>query len=596
MREYLKRPATLLALVMTFIMMGKGGDCSSALPNHNGILRELSENRTGNLYLNGFVPLNSSIVVERAPSSTKTYLNQSTGILNTTSHRSSSDIHTQMVNDVNISEAFMFNDTSIQFVSKIKSIYNGYIDIFTDDFSAILKGPEPSDSIFKYFEGISDQDSQIYIEQNFLFPGNAETRTKENCYIVKLKNGVRHKTVTDIKSFLRTINSRIKASLENSMKGVIVCFESDELPMALLRSISWIDIIERDQLFTATQKQNNAPWGLARLSKAEKSVFSSSYSFNLTGEGVTMYVIDSGVWESHPEFTGRARLGYSAFEGKLGFDCSGHGTEVTSIMAGLNVGVAKKADIVVAQVLDCTGQGSNSDLVTAIEWIVKNGKPPAVINISVGGPASPSLDESVANAVNQGFNVIVAAGNSGKDACMTSPSSASGAIVVGASNEDNSIAKFSNYGKCITLFAPGTNILAASIPSKKKRTHKYQGYDYVSGTSMAAPFAAGVVALLLQSNPSLKPHQVKRSLIELSAKNILSRDGLKSSPNFLLQSPPGDSSRTLVTFFEIGSMLVPQRAGCTPWSLEKYMIASTIVFLVFFVLLMLWLLKHRKRL
>lgn len=488
-----------------------------------------------------------------------------------------------------------YNDTSMQFVSQLRSMLDEYGGLFTSEFTeAVNSGADHSFAFSHLFDYKSGFDSAEKAGETFLYAGEASSRTPENCYIIKLKNDAQHKTVEDIKSVLGTINGKVRGTFEEAMKGLVACFEPDALPLYILRSISWIDIVERDQKFGACQRQTNAPWGLARISKSTKSKFSSNFDFDLTGKGVNVYVIDSGVWESHPEFGKRARVGYSSFGGSLGLDCSGHGTEVAAVIGGVNVGVAKQANIVAVQVLDCKRQGQNSDLVTALEWIIKNGNTPAIINLSVGGPSSPSLDEAVSNAVARGFTVVVAAGNSGTDACLMSPSSASGAIVVGAINEEDSRAAFSNYGKCVTLFAPGTNILTASIIEKKKRHSKLDGYDIVSGTSLAAPFASGVIAMLLQKEPKLTPIEIKNKLISMSAKNVLDGQGLMSSPNLLLQAPSASRKGKLVTLFSPGSVNLSKARKEGPWSIEKPItIASVIIGTLIIISLVLAIARRR---
>lgn len=463
--------------------------------------------------------------------------------------------------------AFEYNDTSIQFVPQLRKMLREYADLFSADFTEALDSEDldPFKNLFSHKTGMYGGSRE---RDSFLYAGDASFRTRENCYIIKLRSNAMQKTVKDIISVIQSINGQVKQVFEEAIKGIVACFEPYALPLYVLRSIDWIDIVERDQTFEACQRQSNAPWGLARVSTCTKSRFSSSFDFDLTGKGVNIFVIDSGVFEGHPEFSKRARVGYSSFGGSLGSDCSGHGTEVAAVIGGVNVGVAKQANIIAVQVLDCNRQGQNSHLVSALDWIVKNGAPPAVINLSVGGPSSPSLDEAVSTAVAKGFVVVVAAGNSAIDACLMSPSSASGAIVVGAINEEDRKAPFSNFGKCLTLFAPGMNILTASILNKKKKQSKLDGYDIVSGTSLAAPFASGVIALLLEKEPKLTPLEIKSRLIEMAAKNILDSQSLLSSPNVLLQAPKASRSGKLVNLFTPGSKTFTRSSKSGRWNFE----------------------------
>jgi subtilisin family serine protease len=231
------------------------------------------------------------------------------------------------------------------------------------------------------------------------------------------------------------------------------------------------------------------------------------------------------------ELDSRGKLVYSAFPDSPA-DCSGHGTQVSSIIGGTNVGVAKQASLNVAQVLDCDGNGSNSDLIDAINWVIATHKKPAVINMSLGGPRSPSVDQAVRAAVDAGIPVVVAAGNENTDACTQSPAGVAEAFTIAAIAKSNTKAKFSNYGPCVDMFAPGVDILASAIPQKSRN-----GYIFGSGTSFSAPLVTGVIALFLEKNPSMTPAQVWDALSAVSAKSILVSSTLRGSPNILLQAP-----------------------------------------------------------
>ena len=246
------------------------------------------------------------------------------------------------------------------------------------------------------------------------------------------------------------------------------------------------------------------------------------------------------VTHSSIELGNRGRLVYSAFPDSPS-DCSGHGTQVASIIGGTNVGVAKLANVNVLQVLDCDGNGSNSDLIDGINFVIANHQKPAVINLSLGGPRSPSVDQAVRAAVDAGIFVVVAAGNENTDACTQSPAAVAEAVTVAAIAQRNTRAKFSNYGPCVDIFAPGVDILTAAIPAKSRN-----GYVFGSGTSFSAPFVAGVAALLLESNPKMSPQQLTDKILGISAKSILSPSTLLGSPNLLLQAPPVRSSNVML--------------------------------------------------
>jgi subtilisin family serine protease len=192
--------------------------------------------------------------------------------------------------------------------------------------------------------------------------------------------------------------------------------------------------------------------------------------------------------------------------------------------------------VISAQVLDCVGDGKNSDLLDAISWVIETHTKPAIINMSLGGDRSPSIENAVKAAVAAGISVIVAAGNSNVNACTQSPAAVAEAITVAASTQSNSRAKFSNFGPCVDIFAPGVDILAATTVKKARN-----GWTFASGTSFAAPLVAGVAALLLEKNPEWTPIQLGAELKNMAAVAVLSKDSLSGSPNVLLQAPSAKS-------------------------------------------------------
>ncbi|KNE59783.1 hypothetical protein AMAG_05246 [Allomyces macrogynus ATCC 38327] len=294
-----------------------------------------------------------------------------------------------------------------------------------------------------------------------------------------------------------------------------------------------------------------ALWGLDRLdapiSPSPPALVDGRYSFDLTGRGVHIYVIDSGISATHPEYAGRAELAYtvtsiSPASRSAGPDCTGHGSNVAAIAAGLNVGVAKAATVHAVRVLGCE-ETTNADVVEAIDWVVTHHQRPAVINLSLGPQPNEngqysrvrSIDESIARAIASGITVVVAAGNDQLDCCGGSPAGADGAIAVGATtlNPDNKRdirAPFSNFGPCVTLSAPGMDIISAAgangVPPGT--------YAMLRGTSQAAPYVTGVVAQLLQAFPELKPAEVAAALRKLAVPNAVG--DARTSPAWMVRS------------------------------------------------------------
>jgi subtilisin family serine protease len=226
------------------------------------------------------------------------------------------------------------------------------------------------------------------------------------------------------------------------------------------------------------------------------------------GAGVSAYVIDTGVYAAHSEFTGRVATGYSAIgDGRGSSDCHGHGTHVAGTVAGANYGFAVDANIVPVRVLDCYGSGSTAGVVAGINWMINHhvAGVPAVANMSLGGSYDLAINDAVTRAVADGITMVVASGNESTDACTKSPASAPAAITVGATSNSDSRAYYSNVGACVDIFAPGSSITSASISGSTATA-------LMSGTSMASPHVAGVAALILGNARSLTPAQVGAQL------------------------------------------------------------------------------------
>ncbi|WP_205739839.1 S8 family peptidase [Georgenia sp. SYP-B2076] len=252
--------------------------------------------------------------------------------------------------------------------------------------------------------------------------------------------------------------------------------------------------------------QAAAPWGLDRID--QRSGLSTTYEYDTTGDGVTAYVIDTGIRATHTEFVGRVGTGFSVVtDGGGTNDCHGHGTHVAGTLGGTTYGVAKQVEIVPVRVLDCNGAGTNAGVISGIDWVVSNhdAGTPAVANMSMGGPASDAVDAAVRTMIDDNITVVVASGNGGTSACQTTPARTAEAITVNASTNADAIASFSNRGSCTDVYAPGAAVLSAWATSD---TASLEG----SGTSMASPHVAGAAARILERNPRFTPAQVWTAL------------------------------------------------------------------------------------
>jgi hypothetical protein len=285
----------------------------------------------------------------------------------------------------------------------------------------------------------------------------------------------------------------------------LVGFSATLPPRALkaLRASPGVAWIEPDQRTHADTVQINPPTGLDRTSERLLPL-DHRYTFHQTGAGVNVYIFDTGIRVTHGEFVGRASGDFTSIDdGNGASDCNGHGTHVAGIVGGATFGIAKGVRLHPVRVLPCSGRdGPISAAIAGVEFVTSNARHPAVANMSLGSGPSISLDTAVTNSIASGVTYVVSAGNDSANACGVSPARVPTAITVGAIDPlHDTIASFSNWGTCIDLFAPGVNILSSwNTDNSATQT--------VSGTSQAAPHVTGVVAEILESNPTFTPGQV----------------------------------------------------------------------------------------
>lgn len=323
----------------------------------------------------------------------------------------------------------------------------------------------------------------VYAASNVTNPVNDSSQAKgiiKNQYIVIL-----NKDAGPSKDFAQNIAKqhagKVLQSYDTVLKGFAI-YLPDTAGAAFIEAMKknpHVLSVESDTIVNIdATTQSNPDWGLDRIDQKALPL-NSAYSYLQTGSGTTAYIVDTGILSSHQEFSGRVLSGYTAIsDGNGTTDCNGHGTHVAGTVGGTTYGVAKNVNLVPIRILGCDGSGASSNVIAGLDWILKNGKKPAVVNMSLGGATSSSLDSAVENLYNNGYVMVVAAGNSNTDACTSSPARVSKAITVAATDNTDTRASYSNYGSCVDIFAPGSQINSSWIGSNTAT-------KILNGTSMA---------------------------------------------------------------------------------------------------------------
>ncbi|KAF9701092.1 hypothetical protein EKO04_001078 [Ascochyta lentis] len=433
---------------------------------------------------------------------------------------------------------------------------------------------------------------QVGTIHNDAAPILSSTQSKEiaDNYMIVFKKHVKHEHTKDHHDWVQSIHTKAQTDRMELRKrsqfpvttdvfeglkhtyniaGGILGYSGhfDEETIEAIRRHPDVDYIERDsEVHTLGgddyETEKNAPWGLARISHRDSLSFGTwnKYLYSADGgEGVDVYVIDTGTNVKHVDFNGRAHWGKTIPNGDADEDGNGHGTHCSGTVAGKKYGVAKKANVYAVKVLRSNGSGTMSDVVKGVEWAAqahsdtvkaaKNGKKKgfkgSAANMSLGGGKSTTLDLAVNAAVDAGIHFAVAAGNDNADSCNYSPAAAANAVTVGASTLLDERAYFSNYGKCNDIFAPGLNILSTWIGSE-------HATNTISGTSMASPHIAGLLAYYLSLQPAkdssfavadITPKKLKANLIAVGTTGALS-DVPSNTANILAWNGGGSSNYT----------------------------------------------------
>lgn len=354
----------------------------------------------------------------------------------------------------------------------------------------------------------------------------APPKSGERTYIIRFKDSV---SETAAQKKIADRNGTLSRRLSKVFNGAV----ANMTPAQLAALKANPDVLWAEENKTLTRQNVVSPtgsWGLDRLDQRALPL-DSRYSFGSNGAGVDVYVVDTGVALSHNEFAGRLRAGVDVLGGDTN-DCHGHGTHVAGTIAGATLGVAPGATVVPVRALDCNGAGTVAGVVVGIDWAINDHTTgPAVMNLSLGGTQSVTLDSAITRARGDGIVVVGAAGNASTDACATSPGSATAdALIVGASTASDARASFSNFGACVDLFAPGDNIISAGIASNSSTSAS-------SGTSMAAPHVAGLVARLLSASPATSTGDAMAQIVSAATVGAVTNAG-PQSPTLLAHADP----------------------------------------------------------
>jgi subtilisin family serine protease len=361
----------------------------------------------------------------------------------------------------------------------------------------------------------NDQGSPVAAPQEAAAPlRSAVGRAIEGSYIVVLREGADPRSVAAVAgvepSYVYTA----------AVNGFAASLNDGQLNA--LRHNPNVDYVEEDQQFDVVTTQSGATWGIDRIDQRSRPL-SGTYNYTSTASSVYAYIIDTGIYASHANFGGRASNVYDALGGN-GTDCNGHGTHVAGTVGSSTYGVAKAVRLRGLRVLNCSGSGATSGIISAIDWVRVNRVNPAVANLSLGGGYSSTLNTAITNLSNSGVFVAVAAGNENQAACNVSPASAAAATTVAASTSSDARASYSNYGSCVDLYAPGSSITSTWLNG---------GTNTISGTSMASPHVAGVGALYKATYGNAASSTIDSWLKTNSTANVITSNP-SGTPNRLL--------------------------------------------------------------
>src|SRR5437773_1480594 len=275
-------------------------------------------------------------------------------------------------------------------------------------------------------------------------------------YIVVLNKDA-SESGTDKGDTIAALNREFPGSVKNIYSSAISGYsvEMTEDQAKLLSEDPRVKYVEEDGVVLVQATQASATWGISRIDQRDWVYpLDTNYDYNATGAGVSVYVIDTGILTTHPDFGGRAVNAFDAYhDGTLFSDCNGHGTHVAGTIGSATYGVAKNVTLYSVKVFPCWGSGTMSDVIAGVDWVTRHANHPSVANMSLAGPYSSALEDAVQKSIDSGITYVVAAGNYGSDACNYSPAHLGSAITVGSTDQRDYRDSISDYGPCVDIFA-----------------------------------------------------------------------------------------------------------------------------------------------
>ena len=322
-------------------------------------------------------------------------------------------------------------------------------------------------------------------------------------YIVVLEEGTQDPTAV-AREHAQRHGAEVLRTYRHAIKGYAARLPDKQLDR--VRADGRVAYVEPDQTTRSTAQ--TLPWGIDKIDADASSAKAGDGSGAVSN--VNAYVIDSGIYK-HADLRVVKHVNFAG-DGK-NYDCYGHGTHVAGTVAAKDdgsdvVGVAPGAPLTSVKVTGCRGSGTVSGAIKGVDWVTANAVRPAIANISLGSGLSRAFDDAVRKSAASGVFYSIAAGNEGADACKSSPARAgagtdNGIATVAATNKQDAEPSWSNYGRCVDVWAPGAGILS---------TKKGGGSAPMSGTSMAAPHVGGGAALYLSKNTAASPSTVEGAL------------------------------------------------------------------------------------